>query len=185
MKLQTSYSLVFPALVHIAEVCLSMPVSNAWPERGCSALKRVKTRQRNRLSVEMLQTLLAITINGPEVGTPECESLMTAAVELWETQKKRRKLPRDRAPAGHIPTANKEAANHTVPTASVGAEAAVQTEPENDQEELMEVSTVADEVAVATTQLNLASDSNRFFDEGIYSDGSELHSEEEELMSFL
>ena len=44
MKLQTSYSLVFPALVHIAEVCLSMPVSNAWPERGCSALKRVKTR---------------------------------------------------------------------------------------------------------------------------------------------
>ena len=185
MKLQTSYSLVFPALVHIAEVSLSMPVSNAWPERGCSALKRMKTRQRNRLSVEMLQTLLAITINGPEVGTPECESLMTAAVELWETQKKRRKLPRDRAPAGHIPTANKEAANHTVPTASVGAEAAVQTEPENDQKALMEVSTVADEVAVATTQLNLASDSNRFFDEGIYSDGSELDSEEEELMSFL
>ena len=31
MKLQTSYSLVFPALVHIAEVCLSMPVSNASP----------------------------------------------------------------------------------------------------------------------------------------------------------
>ena len=90
MKLQTSYSLVFPALVHIAEVCLSMPVSNAWPEHGCSAPKSVKTRLRSRLSVEMLQTLLAITINGPNVGTLECESLMTSAVDLWESQKKRR-----------------------------------------------------------------------------------------------
>ena len=112
MKLQPSFSPVFPALVTIAEVCLSMPVLNAWPERGCSALKRVKTRLRSRLSVEMLQTLLAKTINCPKVGTPECDSLMNAAVELWENQKKRRKLPRDRATP--IPTASNDAANsHT------------------------------------------------------------------------
>ena len=170
MTLQTFYSLVFPALVHIAEVCLSMPVSNAWPERGCSALKRVKTRLRSRLSVEMLQTLLAITINGPKVRTPECESLITAAVELWESQKKRRKLPRDRA--APIPTTSNEAAN--VPAANAAADAAVQT-AENDQEQPLDtnitnlVSTVADEVEVATTKLNLATDSNRFLDEGIYS----------------
>jgi len=158
-----------------------MPVSNAWPERGCSALKRVKTRLRSRLSVEMLQTLLAITINGPKVGTPECDSLMNAAVELWENQKKRRKLPRNRATP--IPTASNDAANNTVPaaTASVAADAAVQTE--NDQ--LMAVSTVTDEVAVATTELNLATDLNRFFDEGIDSDYSELDSGEEDLLFFL
>ena len=181
MKLQTSFSLVFPALVQIAEVCLSMPVSNAWPERGCSALKRVKTRLRSRLSVEMLQTLLAITINGPKVGTPECDSLMNAAVELLENQKKRRKLPRNRATP--IPTASNDAANNTVPaaTASVAADAAVQTE--NDQ--LMAVSTVTDEVAVATTELNLATDLNRFFDEGIDSDYSELDSGEEDLLFFF
>lgn len=95
ISLKTSYSIVFPALTNIAEVCLSMPVSNAWPERGCSALKRVKTRLRNRLSVDMLQSLLMITINGPKVGTSECESLVTAAVEKWQAQKKRRKMPKN------------------------------------------------------------------------------------------
>ena len=98
--------LIFPALVYIAEVCLSMPVSNAWPERGYSASKRVKTRLRSRLREEMLQTLLLITINGPKVGTPECYSLMTAAIELWECQRKRRKLPRDRA--SHLPATSNE-----------------------------------------------------------------------------
>ena len=129
----------------------------------------------------MLQTLLAITVNGPKVGTPECDSLMSTAVELWENQKKRRKLPRNRATP--IPTASNDAANNTVPaaTASVAADAAVQTE--NDK--LMAVSTVADEVAVATTELNLATDLNKFFDEGIDSDYSELDSGEEDLMFFL
>ena len=46
ISLKTAYSTVFPAFANIAEVCLSMPVSNAWPERGCSALKRIKTRLR-------------------------------------------------------------------------------------------------------------------------------------------
>lgn len=104
MKLQTSYSLAF-------KMCLSMPVSNAWPERGCSAVKCVKTRLRSRLSVQMLQTLLAITINDQRVGTPECESLMFAAVELWETEKRRRKLPREQG-AQHP---DKEAASHLAP----------------------------------------------------------------------
>ena len=137
MKLQTSYSLVFPALVHIAEVCLSMPVSNAWPERGCSAVKRVKTRLRSRLSVQMLQTLLAITINGPRVGT-----------RVWVTDVRCRRTMGDSEET-------KEASK-----ASVAAP-----------------STVADEVTVATTALNLAADS--FFDEGIYSESED--SEEEEM----
>ena len=73
--------------------------------------------------------------------------------------------------------------------ASAPTDAALQT-TENDQEQSLEtnianlVSTVADEVAVATTELNLATDSNRFFDEGIYSDDSD-DSGEEDLMYFL
>ena len=183
MKLQTSYSLVFPALVHIAEVCFSMPVSNAWPERGCSAVKRVKTRLRSRLSVEMLQTLLAITINGPRVGTPECESLMSAAIELWETQKRRRKLPREQA----AQQPDKETTSHPAPVATA-ADAAVQTvqqKPENlEPGQLLDApslvaapSTITDEVTVATTALHLVGDC--FFDEGIFSESED--SKEEDL----
>ena len=97
ISLKTSYSMVFPALTNIAEVCLSMPVSNAWPERGCNAQKHIKTGLRNRLSADMLQALLMITINGPKVGTSDCESLVTAAVEKWQSQKKSRKFPKDKA----------------------------------------------------------------------------------------
>ena len=34
----------YPLLSHVAEICFSAPVSNAWPERGVSAVKRIKTR---------------------------------------------------------------------------------------------------------------------------------------------
>lgn len=135
------------------------------------------------MSVEMLQTLLAITINGPRVGTPECESLISAAVELWETQKRRRKLPREQA-ARHP---DKETTSHPapVPTATDAAVQTVQQEQENlepgqllDAPSLVDVpSTVADEVTVATTALHLAADS--FFDEGIYSESED--SEEEDM----
>jgi len=94
MSLKTAYSSVFHALTNIAEVCPSMPVSNTWPENGCSALKRVKTRMENRLSVDMLQFLLMVSINGPELATPECEALITAAVEKWyiKTKKEEKSL---------------------------------------------------------------------------------------------
>ena len=125
----------------------------------------------------MLQTLLAITINGPRVGTPECESLMSAAVELWETQKRRRKLTREQA-AQHP---DKETASHTVPvpTAADAAIQPVQQEPENPEPgQLFDApSTIADEVTVATTALHLAADSS--FDGGIYSDSED--SEEEDM----
>ena len=65
ISLKTAYSTVFPALANIAEVCLSMPVSNAWLDRGCSALKRIKTRLRNRLGVDVLQTRLRLLSMAP------------------------------------------------------------------------------------------------------------------------
>jgi len=132
----------------------------------------------------MLQTLLAITINGPKVGTSECDSLMTAAVELWKSQKKRRKLPRDRD--SHLPVTTRETANIPVPAASISTATAAAVQTEQDQLESANVShlasTVVDEVAVATTLLNLATDSNSFIDEGIYSDSKD--SEEEGIMYF-
>ena len=68
-----------------------MPVSNAWPERGASALKRLKTRLRNSLKKEMHESLLHIAINGPPVK--ESEAVINKAVELWK-EKNRKKLSR-------------------------------------------------------------------------------------------
>ena len=32
----------YPLLSHVAGICYSAPVTNAWPERGVSAVKRIK-----------------------------------------------------------------------------------------------------------------------------------------------
>ena len=184
VALKTSYSLVFPALVPIAEVCLSMPVSNAWPERGCSALKRVKTRLRSRLNVDMLQSLLAITINGPEVGSPECESMVSAAVEHWESMKVRRKLPRDKAKALRLPSPTKETEATRPQVVQAGTDAAVQTGGSEDEllhdveATLQFADALLMEVEVATAALKLAPDIHSFPD--LHSD-LEFDSEDEDF----
>ena len=94
-----------------------------------------------------------------------------------------RKLPREQA-AQHPDNGT---ASHPapVPTAADAAVQMAQQEPENPEPgQLLDApslavapSTVADEVTVATTALNLAADS--FFDEGIYSESED--SEEEDM----
>ena len=79
-----------PELLHLAEACMSLPVSNALPERGASAVKRLKTRLRSSLKGDMLESLMYITINGPEVQ--ECEGLVKKAVKKWHEVKARRKI---------------------------------------------------------------------------------------------
>ena len=60
---QPSYRFFYPMLTQLVECCLSLPVSNAWPERGASALKRIKTRLRSRLSNSMFQSLMQMSTN--------------------------------------------------------------------------------------------------------------------------
>ena len=67
LKNKSSFVTFFPHLLYIAEVVVSLPVGNAWPERGASAVKNVKTRLRSSLHNDMLQAILAVGINGPDV----------------------------------------------------------------------------------------------------------------------
>lgn len=85
--------LQFELLPQIAEIASSLPMSNVWPERGASCLKRLKTRLRSRINVDMLNTLMLISINGPDLYSPECNELIESAVLLWNNKKNRRKLP--------------------------------------------------------------------------------------------
>ena len=65
-----------------------MPVSNARLETGCSALKRIKTRLRNRLGVDKLQTRLRLLSMAPRL-----ECLKARHWLQWQlTAQKRRKM---------------------------------------------------------------------------------------------
>ena len=93
MKSKSEYQPFFGELLLIAEAAITIPVSNAWPERGASALKIVKNRCRSRLQNDMLEAMLHVKINGPALGSPKMESLVKQAVETWLSNKNRKKLP--------------------------------------------------------------------------------------------
>ena len=54
---------VYPIL---AQIALTLPVSNADAERGFSCINRVKTKLRNRLTLCSLDNLIRISIEDPE-----------------------------------------------------------------------------------------------------------------------
>ena len=101
MLKQPSYRHFYPLLSNLAECCLSIPISNAWPERGASALKRIKTRLRTRIQNDMLQVLMQVSINGPPLHSDQCKELVRDSAQLWLKQKKRRTLPKKGASADH------------------------------------------------------------------------------------
>ena len=82
-----------PLIAKLAETVISLPVSNAWPERGASSLKLMKTRLQSRMKNDMLNALLHILINGPKVGSKEFEGVIDASVRAWLAAKPRRKCP--------------------------------------------------------------------------------------------
>ena len=152
MTRQPSFCHFFPLLFSLAERCLSIPVSNSWPERGASALKRVKPRLRNRLKNDMLQALLQVSINGPAVESDACANIIQSAVDAWIRAKKRRNIQQSRG------SASTPAAVTQVQVAQVQvADAAVQAD-DNEQMETIEA-----EVQAATTALKLTED--RFEDD--------------------
>lgn len=82
--------------LHVSQPChpgKSIPVSNSWPERGASAVKRTKTRLRNRLSDNMLSSLLHLSINAPHLSSDEPSPIIQEASKRFTAVKERRKLP--------------------------------------------------------------------------------------------
>ena len=73
-------------IYEIAKVALVTPVTNAWPERGASAVKRVKTCFRSQMKDDLLDSLLMITINGPAFKTAEYENLMEEVTNIYQSK---------------------------------------------------------------------------------------------------
>ena len=121
LLIQPTYRGFFPLLCFIAEVAATLPVTNAWPERGASALKNLKTRHRNRINSDMLNALLHVSINGPAVS--EAGQLVKTAVSLWLAAKKRYKLAKKSSvPSLSVPPATATVEVQTDPVVVVDQE---------------------------------------------------------------
>lgn len=91
-------------LLYVAEVGLSLPCSNAWPERGGSVINITKTKFRNRLGNEMLNSLMQVAINVPD--SAQCSDVVKSSVDNWLKKKPRKKLKK----TSTVRSANLEAA---------------------------------------------------------------------------
>jgi len=89
MEAKSDHQAFLGELLLIAEVAITLPVSNAWRERSASVLKTVKNRCKNRLHNNMLETMLHVKINGPLLGSPSMVSLVNRAVQTWLDKKNR------------------------------------------------------------------------------------------------
>ena len=76
----------FPKVLEFAKLAIIVPVTNVWPERGASAVKRIKSRQWSTKN-DLLNALLHISMNDPPVSSPEAEHLISRVVEQYCEQK--------------------------------------------------------------------------------------------------
>ena len=66
----------FGKVVQLAKIGCITPVTNAWPERVASAIKRIKSRTRSTTSIDLLNALLQISINGPRMNSSDANKLI-------------------------------------------------------------------------------------------------------------
>ena len=78
----------FTIIIQLLTLYSTLPVSNAEVERGFSALSRIKTKLRNKLSVGRLEDLMMISLNGPNIKDWQVKE----SFFLWETHNKIRNL---------------------------------------------------------------------------------------------
>lgn len=81
-----SLSTLFPNMFKLALIGLLIPASTADCERGFSALKRIKTPLRNRLSNKIINRLLFIAIEGKAMEEYDFD----AACDMWGAKRNRR-----------------------------------------------------------------------------------------------
>ena len=67
--LQEEVAPLYPELAKSLHIGLVIPISTATCERGFSAMKRIKTDLRNRLTTRVLDCLMRISIDGPNLGS--------------------------------------------------------------------------------------------------------------------
>ena len=84
--LQKDFVPLYPELSKLAHIGLVIPISTATCERGFSAMKRIKTDLRNRLTTRVLDCLMGISIDGPDLESFDFDRAATK----WGSRRNRR-----------------------------------------------------------------------------------------------
>ena len=77
----------FSLIIKYAKIAITAPVTNAWPERGTSAVKRTKSQLRSTMKMGLLNALLMILINGPTNNSKEAMLIIQKATERCQSSK--------------------------------------------------------------------------------------------------
>lgn len=64
--LKESSSLRIPVMKRLLYISLSLPLGSSECERGFSIMNHIKTKRRNRMGLDLLDSLMRIRINGPD-----------------------------------------------------------------------------------------------------------------------
>ena len=127
LQMRSCYGPMFPCLSYIAEVILSLPVSNAWPERGASKIKLIKSRLRNRMKNDLLNGIMQVHLNGPQMFSKECKDLIQTSVKEWLKQKKRRNVAKSSGEGDHREFNSSSVEENEERAAELGVDAETQT----------------------------------------------------------
>ena len=82
----------FFLLIKYAKIAIIVPTTNAWPERGASAVKRIKNRLKSNMKMDLLKALLMILMNDPTNKGPQkkqgsyvCMLIIQKAIERYQS----------------------------------------------------------------------------------------------------
>ena len=98
----------FPTICSLAKIDFIIPVSNAWPERDGSAIKRIKNNKRSTMKNDALNALLMISLNGPKPGTPNAAALLKRVAKSYGQRNQYKKASVVRIKAMGTQTEQKE-----------------------------------------------------------------------------
>ena len=69
----------------MSKIACIIPVSNAWPDRGVSAIKIIKTNKQNTLKRDGSKALLMVSTNDPKSGIPSnIKNDKTSSKSIWK-----------------------------------------------------------------------------------------------------
>ena len=137
LQMRCVHGSLYPCNAKICEVALALPVSNAWPERGTSKIKLVKNRLGSRLKNDLLNSLLQISINGPDIFSKESDDMIRKTVKMWMKVKKRNKVDVKKSKVGAAAASGGTAEQGENSQSVILADAGTQIEEEQAEQEAM------------------------------------------------